>query len=117
MGLPLPLYSLNKSCEEAIEDLTRRLKEANFQVVRTFDLQTARIPVSVERLCACPHHGTKACGCQLVVLLVYAESPTPTSLVVHGHKERTWFELVDTPEQRADPLLKEAFQQVWNNRI
>jgi hypothetical protein len=108
MSYPVPLYSNNKPCEEAIADLTRQLQAANFQVVRTFDLQAAQIPLAGQGGCTCPNHGTEACDCQVVILLVYSESQRPISLMAHGHQDRTWFELVDTPEQRADSHFREA---------
>jgi len=40
----------------------------------------------------------------MVVLLVYG-SHQPVSIVAHGYNGRTWFSVVDTPQQQADPFL------------
>jgi hypothetical protein len=75
------------------------------QVLRTFDLQLARLAHTEY---PCPLHGTQQCDCQMVVLLVYAEQYQPVSLVAHGYDGKTWLSLVDTPQQQADPRLEEA---------
>jgi hypothetical protein len=102
MSYTIPLFSTNEPCDEAIDDIIRQLQDANFQVARTFDLQVARTPYATQVHCDCPNHGTEQCDCQMVVLLVYPETQKPISLIAHGRNGRTWFDLVDTPEQRAD---------------
>jgi hypothetical protein len=32
-------------------------------------------------------------------------------LIAHGHDDQTWFYVVDTPQQRADPRLEMAIRQ------
>jgi hypothetical protein len=50
----------------------------------------------------------------MVVLLVYgsggytSSDHQPVSVVAHGHNGQTWFSVVDTPQQRADPRLEAA---------
>jgi hypothetical protein len=78
------------------------------QVLRTFELQLARLALTE---CPCPHHGTDQCDCQMVVLLVYGDRSQPVSLVAHSHDGKTWFSLVDTPQQRADPHLEATIRQ------
>jgi hypothetical protein len=77
------------------------------RVFRTFDLQLVR---RAQVNCPCPHHGTAQCNCQMVVLLVYDGRSEFVSLVVHGHSGQTWFSIVDTPQQRADPRLEAAIR-------
>ena len=99
---------LEQQCDEAITWVTRQVSSIGLQVHRTFDLQVAR---QAHTECPCPHHGTDQCDCQMVILLVYAEDFQPISLVVHSHDGRTWFSLVDTPQQRADPHLEASIQR------
>jgi len=46
----------------------------------------------------------------MVVLLVYGSDRQPVSIVAHGHNGQTWFSVVDTPQQRADPRLEAAIR-------
>jgi hypothetical protein len=78
------------------------------QVMRTFDLQSTRHDPAE---CRCPHHGTEQCNCQMVVLLVYGENYQPISLIAYSYDGKTWFSLVDTPQQRADPHLERTIRQ------
>lgn len=103
-----PFLILEQSCNEAIAWITRQVSGAGLQVMRTFDLQIARHDPAD---CPCPHHGTDQCDCQMVVLLVYADSYRPISLVAHSHDGKTWFSLVNTPQQRADPRLEATIRQ------
>lgn len=99
---------VNQTCDQAIGWVRNRLSEAGLQVMPTFDLKDAR---SAHIDCTCPHHGTEQCDCQLVVLLVYGGNRPPLSLVAHGHDDQTWFYVVDTPQQRADPRLEWTIRQ------
>jgi len=103
-----PFLILEKPYDEAMSWVVHRVSGAGLQVMRTFDLQVARLGHSE---CPCPHHGTDQCDCQMVVLLVYADNYQPVSLVAHSHDGKTWFTLVDTPQQRADPRLETAIRQ------
>jgi hypothetical protein len=99
---------LEQPCDEAITWVIDQVNGAGLQVLRTFDLQMARLAHSE---CPCPHHGTDQCDCQMVVLLVYADHYQPISLLAHSHDGKTWFSLVNTPQQRADPHLEAAIRQ------
>lgn len=44
----------------------------------------------------------------MVVLLVYGGQRQPITVVAHGYNTQTWFSMVDTPQQRADPSLDSA---------
>ena len=102
------LLSLNLDSETAVEKVTQRLSGDGLQVVRSFDLQTAR---SAHTLCTCPHHGTENCDCQMIVLLVYDHQGQPLTMVAHSQDGQTHFELVDTPQQHDKRLLKTTILQ------
>ena len=102
------LLTLNLDSDQAVEQVSRRLIDDGLQVVRSFDLQAAR---STHTNCTCPNHGTTECDCQLVVLLVYSKQGEPLTLVTHSQDGHTYFELVDTPQQRPQRLLKAAVLQ------
>ena len=101
--------SLEQPCDEAIAWVVGEFNAAGMHVLRTFDLQDARL---TQTDCPCPHHGTHQCDCRMVVLLVYGEIYPPASLVAHSHDGVTWFSLVDNPQQRADPHLEAIIRQV-----
>jgi hypothetical protein len=98
----VPILIFDKPCDEAVVDVTRQLEEARFQVIRTFDLQAAQESSSDQMCSDCSFKGEINCSCQMVVLLVYGVEQGPVSLVARGRKERTWFDLVVTPGQRAN---------------
>jgi hypothetical protein len=99
---------LEQPCDEAMAWVIHQVNEAGLQVLRTFDLQMARLAHSE---CPCPYHGTDRCDCQMVVLLVYEDQFQPISLVAHSYDGKTWFSLVNTPQQRADPRLEATIRQ------
>lgn len=102
-----PFLILEQSCDAAINWVSQQINSAGLRVVRTFDLQVARHDHTG---CPCPNHETELCDCQMVVLLVYGSERQPVSIVAHGHNGRTWFSVVDTPQQRADPRLETAIR-------
>ncbi len=100
---------LNQPCDEAVDWLTEQARQVGLSVLRTFDLQMAR---HAQTSCPCPNHGSDLCDCQLVVLLVYEDHREPLAVVAHGYEGQTWFSVVDTPQQRADPFLEAALLQM-----
>ena len=100
--------SLQAPCEEAVAWVIQQLGKAGLGVVRTFDLKVARL---LQPECPCPHHGTEKCDCQMIVLLIYADDRGPVSFVAHGYEGKTWFSLVNTPQQHADSFLSRIIQQ------
>lgn len=102
-----PFLILEKSCDAAIDWVVQQINQAGMQVVRTFDLHVAR---GDHAGCPCPHHDTDQCDCQMVVLLIYWGERQPVSLVAHGHDRGTWFSIVNTPQQHADPHLETAIR-------
>ena len=102
------LITINLDSEAAVEQVSRRLSDDGFQIVRSFDLQTAR---SAHTNCSCPYHGTEGCDCQLIVLLVYNQQGQPLTLVAHSQDSKTHFELVESPQQRPQRQTKAAVLQ------
>jgi hypothetical protein len=98
------LCVMDLDCAAAVTWMTNKVSQAGLAVIRTFDLQTTRYGAAS---CPCPQHGTDACDCQMVVLLVYQDHHQPLSLVAHGYDGQTWFSVVSTPEQRPDPALEQ----------
>ena len=91
-----------QACSQAVDWLIQRLRQGGMDVLRTFDLQSTR---HYQDSCQCPQHGKQQCDCQMVVLFVYMAEKGPLSIVAHGLGGRTWFSLVDSPQQRASPYL------------
>lgn len=98
-----PFLVLEQTCDDAVNWLSEQVSRAGLSVMCTFDLQVAR---HAQVACPCPHHGTDQCDCQMVVLLVYKAQQRPLTIIAHGYNHTTWFSVVDTPQQRADPLLE-----------
>jgi hypothetical protein len=114
MTATFPLVFFRKNCAEAVPWAIHKLEMAGFQAVRTFDLQAARL---AHLDCACPHHGTAQCTCQMIVLLVYKGDAPPGTLVVHGSDETSSFFLVSTPQQSIGPNLEKSIQDALNLEI
>ena len=93
------LFSLEQDCDQFAGEVAQQLNGSGLQVIRSFDLQAAR---AARPGYACPHHGTAACTCQLIVLLVYGRQGLSTTLMIHGSDGRSWIFLVDRPEQHLD---------------
>ena len=94
---------LEQPYADAIAWVCQQIDRAGLRAVRTFDLQDAR---QAHAPCLCPRHGVEQCDCQMVVLLIYEDKHEPISLVAQGHDGYTWFSLVDTAQQHADPRLE-----------
>jgi hypothetical protein len=99
------MLTLDCSSEEAVQWITEVLGYADLQVATSFDLRTAR---AAHTGCSCPHHGTAACDCQMVVLLVYGTEAFPVTLVVHGRDGRTYLSLANVSGQRPSPRLADT---------
>jgi hypothetical protein len=96
------MLTLDCPSKEAMRWIAEALALADLQVETSFDLRMAR---AAHTECACPHHGTAACDCQMVVLLVYGTDACPATVVVHGRDGRTYLSLADTPGQRPSSRL------------
>ena len=102
MITPSPFLTLDCSCKETLDWLKKRLAAVPLRVMQTFDLHDAR---QAFEGCACPHHGTAQCDCQMVILLVYDSAPEPATLILHGNEKKTWISLADRLSQPANVNL------------
>lgn len=108
-----PLLSVNTPCNDALQWARDQLGKFNLRMVQTFDLDTARASLSE---CECPNHGTDACDCKMMVLLVYGETLEPVTLFLHGNDGKTWFSIAEDPRQRVDAALLRSIQQALENK-
>ena len=95
-------------CEAAVAQIIRRLKAEGLQVIRSFDLKTARM---AHTECTCPHHGTEQCDCQMVVLLVYEGTGQPITMVAHDFEGKTHISIEYSPPPESNRLLEAAILQ------
>ena len=99
----IPFLVLDQSCDQVLAWVNHQLMSAGFRVVQTFDLQVARL---AHPGCPCPHHGTNACTCQMVVLLIYGKQADPATLVIHGQDGRSWVSLAGPVGKRFNQHLE-----------
>jgi len=104
----LSSLTLDRPCDESLEWLRLALANEGLRLMRTFDLHDARLGVGE---CGCPNHGTEACNCQMIVVLVYGEAEHPATLILHGDDEQTWFTLVSNPVQPVDSAMRIAIEK------
>ena len=62
--------------------------------------------------CCCPNHGTDACDCQMIVLLVYGEAAEPATLILHGNNGQTWISIAECVAQHKDAKLVGCIRNV-----
>ena len=103
-----PFLSTNRSCEETLRWAREQLARAGLRPVQTFDLNAARAGLHE---CACPNHGTEACDCRMVILLVYGDAPEPLTLTLHGNNGQTWLSIADNLRQGFDAKLSAKIKQ------
>jgi len=97
-----PFVSIEHSCDDALKWSKEQLTRAGLHPIQTFDLHAARIGLHD---CPCPNHGTEACDCQMVVLLIYGDADMPETLVLHGNGEKTWLSIMDTLTSKENGAL------------
>ena len=105
MSALLPFLALEQTCEQVDAWVRAKLTEAGWRVVPTFDLQIARL---AHPDCPCPQHGTEACSCQLVILLVYGKQESPATLVIHGQDGKSWISFATPLETRSRQSLESS---------
>lgn len=103
-----PFLTVDQTYGEVLHRVKTLLSAAGLRLVQTFDLHTARIG---SHECACLNHGTEACDCQMVVMLVYGEAPEPATLILHGNNGQTWLSIVENPRQSADAKVSAEIKQ------
>ena len=104
----MPLSKLNSTGDEVVTRVKHALEDTGLRVMRSFDSQLTRIAVTQA---TCPHHGTAACDCQIVILLVYDEDSQPATLLAHGQDGETWISLIIAPGQRPNTHLEKKIKQ------
>ena len=109
-----PFLSINSSCDQALQMTKTLLSQAGLSAVQTFNLNTARLGV---HNCSCPNHGTEACDCQMIVLLVYGEAAEPATLILHGNDGQTWVSVTDDPAQQTNKRLITSIRQALVNQV
>jgi hypothetical protein len=109
-----PFLSIDSSCDQALQMTKTQLSEAGLSAVQTFSLNTARLGL---HNCCCPNHGTEACDCQMIVLLVYGEAPEPANLILHGNNGQTWMSIADSASQCGDPTLVASIRRVLESVV
>lgn len=106
------LLSVSTDGQDLLDRIIPSLRGQGWQVVRSFDLQTAR---QAHTACTCPHHGTRQCDCRMSVFLLYGEVNPPLTLIAHGRDGLTELALVDDPAQNSSPdqvhKLRQFLQQ------
>lgn len=110
MSLTKQLLTIPLDCEAAIAQIIERLKSDGLQVIRSFDLKTARM---AHTECTCPHHGTEQCDCQMVVLLVYEGTGQPITLVAHDFEGNTHISIEYSPPPESNRSLEAAILQAF----
>jgi len=96
-----PVCIVSQPCSWVAGRIRNRLVQAGLTVSQSFDLRDTR---AVHEGCPCPHHGTEACTCQLIVLLVYAYAGEPVTLILDGRDNQTWVFLDHPSSQDAQHL-------------
>ncbi len=103
------LLTIFENSAEAIALLSEHLKKIGLKMERSFDL---RIQQNDNIACSCPHHGTKRCDCQIVVLLIYGNLAGPDTVVAHSRDGKTVFNLATGPEKPQSVELENIFQSM-----
>ena len=103
-----PFLSVNQACDLALNWTKEQLSQAGLRPVQTFDLLAARAGLHD---CPCPNHGTNACDCQMVVVLVYGKAEAPITLILHGNAVHTWLSIADGGPQKPDSTLSTEVKQ------
>jgi hypothetical protein len=85
-----PFLSINRPADEVLYWSKEQLQQVDLRSVQTFDLHATRVGL---HNCPCPHHGTDACDCQMVVLLIYGKETEPVTLILHGSNGQTWLSI------------------------
>lgn len=93
----MPRWHVAAEPQQVVAAVCRCLDTHGWLVQRSFDLRTA-----LERLPGwhCPHHGTSACACSLVVLLAWKPGCPPVPIQVEGQDRWTF---VDIPGEAECP--------------
>jgi len=114
MSMLSPFLLLEYPCDQALQATKAKLSQAGLAAIPTFNLNTARPGLHD---CGCPNHGTEACDCQMIVILVYGKAAEPATLILHGNNGQTWISIADSAFQRVDPKLIASIRQVLASMV
>jgi hypothetical protein len=114
MSMLSPFLSIDCSCDQILQTTKAKLSQAGLSAVQTFNLTTARLGLHD---CGCPNHGTEACDCQMIVLLVYGEVPEPATLILHGNDGQTWISIADNTLHEVDPKLTTSIRHALEDLV
>jgi hypothetical protein len=89
----MKILSILMPSSDVLQILLDELAQRDLQVMRSFDLQSAREFLKDPEDCPCAYHGTELCTCQYVILLISKKDRPPATLVVHGHDDWTHISL------------------------
>jgi hypothetical protein len=91
-----------------LDQVIPALRENGLEVLKSFDLQEARR----DHLdCACPHHDSALCNCQVAVFLIYGIDREPVTLLFHSRDGGVELSMVDDPahptaQRKIDRILQ-----------
>jgi hypothetical protein len=94
--------------DEIVSHITQSLNQHGLQIIRSFELQTNHATCQCGQCFA----ASAQCQCQLTVFLVYGAGRPPVTLMAHQRRDQTWFSLVNSPQQPADPELEAVITAV-----
>lgn len=114
MTMLSPFLLIDSSCDQALQATRVKLSQAGLSAVPTFNLNTARLGLHD---CSCPNHGTEACDCQMIVLLVYGEAAEPATLILHGNDGQTWISITDSALQRIDAKFIASIRRALESMV
>ena len=109
-----PVLVINAQCAQVVEPLKQALNCAGFWAMQSFDLQSTR---ALHENCACPHHGTSHCTCEMVVLLVYHAAGDPVTVIMDGRDNQTFVYLMDEPGILPPSSTIDGIIQIIQNQL
>lgn len=109
----LSFLTVDMPCDMALQAAKKKLSQSGLRALQTFDLHATRAR-HTQPDCPCPNHGTADCDCQMVILMVYGETPEPATLILHGSDGQTRFSIADDPSQRTDRRLVASIKEALN---
>ncbi len=100
-----PFCILDQDCHVITNRIVEEVEKAGMQTLRSFDLDTVR---STRQGFCCPIHGTNACSCHMVILLILLREHGSLTLILEGSDQQTSIYLdtgLGVIEEQVDPSL------------
>jgi hypothetical protein len=101
------LLVIEAHCSQFVIPLKKALADSGLWSFESFDLRSVR---ALHEDCACPHHNTSECTCELVILLVYSSFGSPVHLMLDGRDGATFVYLIDEFENSQRSAFIETVQ-------